>query len=550
MRTFLLLLLGFVFQNAFSQSTFNRRLVIPNYSSDGMLVEEAPGGGYFVHLSVVDTAHPFQSNTFIGNNALMKTDTSGNPVWITAFKDPQAPVNSNFFPAFGFTKMVVAQDSGITLLGYDWMGRKLLTHFDKNGVQQWFRRISYTGPGGMLDGDFIQTAAGNYIISMSVNHTVSIFCFDANGQRLWSRYQNPLPNSNQILNAVHPLELPSGDLLFSWTGTNGQNTLMRTDATGTVTWINMYGAVNNTYNASESQPCDILPDPANNQFLLLEHFASGLLLRKLDYNGNEVWSKAYRDGSQYFLTVTADHLALAPDKGFLISGIANYHPSFSNIPDRVFLMKTDSTGNFEWFHFLNMFTMSCIPTIPDASYDSNGQIMICGLDTICSATSSTGPLIAGCSLARLNPQGFYDCNLADYPLPQIPVTTSVFNWWTSYEDTLPVVDSAAVIVQAFFPSFSASEACPNQQPSSVVSLMEDNSFSIAPNPADNLLTLYMPDAFRSGTVCFFDDSGRLLKQAALTGTTATFEVGDFPPGLYLVRVTEGGRQYRQKFIKR
>lgn len=69
-----------------------------------------------------------------------------------------------------------------------------------------------------------------------------------------------------------------------------------------------------------------------------------------------------------------------------------------------------------------------------------------------------------------------------------------------------------------------------------VAAWESSTFSIAPNPANGLVTVH--GASDGGTTLqAYDPTGRTMLQMRITGTTERFDVSGWPAGIYLLRLT-------------
>jgi hypothetical protein len=66
--------------------------------------------------------------------------------------------------------------------------------------------------------------------------------------------------------------------------------------------------------------------------------------------------------------------------------------------------------------------------------------------------------------------------------------------------------------------------------------------SLAPNPAQQSVTVQLPAGMRSGTVSISGMDGRMLRQESLSQTSSTVQLGGLPAGTYTVRVSDGLQQ--------
>ncbi len=82
----------------------------------------------------------------------------------------------------------------------------------------------------------------------------------------------------------------------------------------------------------------------------------------------------------------------------------------------------------------------------------------------------------------------------------------------------------------------------------VAKVSNDKEVKIYPNPAGSSLNL---DFNTTGTVKveIFDVLGKKLKSFSHNGESSTYNIGDLPNGLYVIRITENGKVYSRSFRK-
>lgn len=78
---------------------------------------------------------------------------------------------------------------------------------------------------------------------------------------------------------------------------------------------------------------------------------------------------------------------------------------------------------------------------------------------------------------------------------------------------------------------------------------EAKKLSLYPNPSSELLTIRF-DGERGASFDVMDLTGRRMQEGKLmSGGTTVINVGEFPAGIYFVRVIDGGKVYSSKFVR-
>jgi hypothetical protein len=138
----------------------------------------------------------------------------------------------------------------------------------------------------------------------------------------------------------------SGDLFSvgssNFTGAGGYDAiLLKSDAAGNFIWHKQYGGSGTEFGTAIITVSDGFAIAGRSN-----SFSAGgnmdILLIKTDDNGDLQWAKTYGStGNEY-----ATYISATADSGFVITGQTN---SFGNGGQDVFLLKTDSDGNVDWF---------------------------------------------------------------------------------------------------------------------------------------------------------------------------------------------------------
>lgn len=80
---------------------------------------------------------------------------------------------------------------------------------------------------------------------------------------------------------------------------------------------------------------------------------------------------------------------------------------------------------------------------------------------------------------------------------------------------------------------------------------KENTYSIYPNPVNNILNISLPNDKREFQITIFNDNGQMLKCFSVSGNqdSITYPVSNLSAGLYFVRITNDEDSYSFKFLK-
>jgi hypothetical protein len=78
--------------------------------------------------------------------------------------------------------------------------------------------------------------------------------------------------------------------------------------------------------------------------------------------------------------------------------------------------------------------------------------------------------------------------------------------------------------------------------------IEDNSFNIYPNPANDKFTLSLDDAILDGEIYFSDIRGRVLNSATISSLEQEFSLASFSNGVYFVTIRKNGASYVKRLV--
>lgn len=353
-----------------------------------------------------------------GNNTyLLKTDSSGNILWVKMFQ-------TGLHPNYPF-KLIQKPDSGYAIAGtYEPsivnVGGATLFMTDKSGNLLFSRKY------GTDNSYFFSlqhtTDNGNVLCGNKSNTNLWITKRNANGFT-WSKSYSAIPNSIDGTQA-QILQAPDGGFLVGCTytdygaGLNRDYCIAKFDSTGNSIWVKTYGITDDDEIQGISMTSDggIVCVGTSTITSILD---GKINILRTDSAGNLLWAKTY-GGAQgeggLSINETADH-------GFIVLGYGTSYP-----PYYAYLLKTDSLGN-----------AGCNLTIPVVQV-ANPSINVSTTppqDSVLAVTVIT-PTLSQSSGCGINTLCFYNpvsetknsSNIMLFPNPatsQFSVTASVFS---------------------------------------------------------------------------------------------------------------------------
>ncbi|MBE0639120.1 MAG: S8 family serine peptidase [Bacteroidales bacterium] len=75
-----------------------------------------------------------------------------------------------------------------------------------------------------------------------------------------------------------------------------------------------------------------------------------------------------------------------------------------------------------------------------------------------------------------------------------------------------------------------------------------SQISVYPNPADDLVTIYISSNDREVTYAISDVDGKLVYQSNFSGSETSLNVSDFKPGIYMIRLEIGGEIFTRRLV--
>ncbi|RFS18767.1 T9SS C-terminal target domain-containing protein [Chitinophaga silvatica] len=73
--------------------------------------------------------------------------------------------------------------------------------------------------------------------------------------------------------------------------------------------------------------------------------------------------------------------------------------------------------------------------------------------------------------------------------------------------------------------------------------------AIYPNPTTGIFQITFTKALKQARVSLIDLSGHILKQQVESGSILTYDISNYPAGVYYIKITEGSFSITHKLIK-
>jgi len=453
-----------------------------------------------------------------GDYYIVRIDSVGNKLWDKSYGGSGAEI---------MFAMAVTPDGGILLAGHSASGADgdktepsrggsdyWVVRLDPNGNKLWDKR--YGGSGTELLGDARPCADGGFILTGTSRSNASwdkgednkswengwVVRIDSLGNLMWEEtYQSA---ADMLLWAG--MELSDGGFLFggkAWPDStydiseygNGIASadiwLARTDAQGVILWDKRYGG-------ASDEGLNYILGTSDGGFLIVGDRGGEWLVR-IDSVGNALWQVPYGSGGQ-FTGVSA-----TSDGGFLLSEYTaidapNGDKTEANFGrTQTWVLKVDSAGSKVWDK--TIFTA-----------ETNGGYAI---------ESKPGCIVVGT-----------DCRGGIGGYKTQP------NWDT----TLTTADFWLV---ELCDGYIDTTLCP-QQPCTGITETATLQAKLYPNPTMGTLTIELPNA-QGGSMALYNLLGQSVYQTTLAGGQNTVDV-NLPPGLYLYRITSGGKAVNGKLL--
>ncbi|MEO8150327.1 MAG: T9SS type A sorting domain-containing protein [Bacteroidia bacterium] len=475
--------------------------------------------GYSVEVCADGYLIVGSTNSFgAGQNDVLviKTDLNGTPVWkknYGGFNNDLGlkvkKINDGNFIIAGITNSFTTDSMNFYILKIDSTGGLLWS-----GI--------FGGPNQDSATSFIQTYDNGLLVVGSTtsigagNRDVYLLKLDAAGNYLWAK---AIGNSgNDIATAV--LEMSDhGFLITGYTdgfGFGGNTPfLLRTDSVGIVQWVKTYHLP--TWSSpKDSRAYDII-EGFSNDYIFVGQECCGFIgdgrhfVIDVDSLGNPYWMKDYQFNSG---ASSARSVIKTLDGKFLVGGIYSW--------GQTQLLKINTLGAVVWDYYYNAGEGYEVKSTPD------NQCVFTGYEAAAGDYKMflIKPRADGTLNCQSNPT--FTAMLSNIT-PAIASQT-----FTSTMTNFNLIDSCIVSTSGI----SFTTLCIN---TNIENIQTDKSFSIYPNPANDLITL---KSNVEGTLVITDITGRKLLDGAVQIPLTNVSLESLEPGIYSVTIYSGGHSFK------
>lgn len=327
---------------------------------------------------------------------IIKTDTSGNPVWKKAIGETSSDFAND---------VQQTSDSGFIVCGYSissfsggFAGENIyLIKLNSNGNILWSKIIG--GAGNERANSVRQTSDGGFLIAGTTDSWGAggkdfyLVKTDANGTISWTKtFGGAL---DDVANSVKQTS-DGGYIVAGETNSFGAGDidyyLIKTDALGTLIWSKSFGGGGSDWLYSVVQASDDGYVMGGYSISFLGAGEADAVVIKTDSLGNILWSKTY--GEQY--GDVALSMVRTNDNGYVLAGGQSSFPV--SMVDKGLLFKIDSVGNFMWANtFINNDDVQrSVCKTSDGGYILTGdRLPVSGIDLLIIKTNANGT--GGCN---------------------------------------------------------------------------------------------------------------------------------------------------------
>jgi hypothetical protein len=357
---------------------------------------------------------------------------------------------------------------------------------------------------------------------------------DSLGNVQWSRTYGGIANEGvpAIGNISVHQTLDGGYIIADYTNSFGAGGydfyLIRTDATGAVTWSKTYGGTEDEYGYGNN-----LGQLGDGGYIITGYtfsFGSGnadVYLVKTNGNGNVLWSKTYGgalDDYGYAVQQT-------PDGGFIINGSTR---SFSaNGQFDMYLIKTDLNGNLLWsktYGGNNQDNGYAVEITSDGGYVATGY------------THSFGAGQYDIYLVKTDANGYSGCNEGN---PATIVTTPA----TIGGNAATLIDSGCTVT---IPAAIQGSGCVQINmcaATDVRTIERDRGISVFPNPSNGIFTIDVNAEIDA--IEIYNVLGEQVLTKTVNANQLQVDLSTQPAGVYFIQCISGNKIItREKLVIR
>lgn len=325
----------------------------------GLSVDNTSDGGYILlgHTqNFIATGHQMLY--------LIKVDSAGNQKWQQVlggnnfdFGQSVKQTTDGGFILFGFTNSFGAG-------GYD----MYLVKTDSAGNLQWQK--TYGDTANDYGYSVSQTADGGYILAGSTrsygsgNLDAALIKTDSAGNQQWAKYFGGTGNDGGYdVSITNDGGYALAGYTYNFGATLDDAMLIKTDSAGNQQWLKHYGGAGNDRALSVMQTIDhgfILGGYTNSS----GNGSEDMYLIKIDSSGTQQWDKTFGGA----LSDKAYSIDITGNNGYVLAGITS---SFGAGGSDMYIVKTDTSGNFSWqktFGGVYDDAGFCIKQTPDLGY--------------------------------------------------------------------------------------------------------------------------------------------------------------------------------------
>jgi len=321
-------------------------------------------GDFFSIMQIMDGSYlacgRISDSSGYYSNVLIKTDSNGNLLWIKSYSGVGLGLGYESFNILRQTS-----DNGYMLAGHNSISNLVLLKTDSSGVPIFCKTYSTPDPidPGRIYAEQINN--GGFVLVSTVRDIVlnqnDIYAIktDSLGNQIWSKkYGGPNEDFGMSIQQTPDDNFVILGHTFSFGAGLRDIYLIKVDSQGDVLWSKTYGNSRNQFAIS------LLQTNSNELILYGVTDSSNSVVPvsdisfyiKTDMNGDTLWTRTFDDNS--FFNISAQNIASTSDNGFVMTQSTQLLGTWRSIS----LMKFDSLGNSVNCYQKNIGTLIGNPT--------------------------------------------------------------------------------------------------------------------------------------------------------------------------------------------